>query len=152
MKTPTELIAELPSLGGAIVTSGVCSELEIADAQATGRFVVDADGIGYVRRYKEWVERAMALSREVVDNRVTAEASPICASCGHPVRRLCGILLHLPADAGAVFDHAATESLGMPDYRVQRVEAAGISCPVCGDPATPGQSPCKNCGSSLDWS
>jgi hypothetical protein len=46
---------QLVTEGGAIVTSGECSEMEIADAQATGRFSVREDGIGFVRRYAEWL-------------------------------------------------------------------------------------------------
>lgn len=37
--TIDQLINQLAAEGGAIVTSGECSEMEIADAQATGRFV-----------------------------------------------------------------------------------------------------------------
>ncbi len=55
---PIQLIAQLIAEGGAIVSSGICSVIEIADAQATGRFAVDAEGLGFVRRYKEWVEKA----------------------------------------------------------------------------------------------
>lgn len=54
--TPTQLLAQLVAEGGAIVTSNECSTLEISDAQCTGRFAVDEDGIGYVRRYKEWID------------------------------------------------------------------------------------------------
>lgn len=55
--TPTELIERLCFEGGAIVSSNECSEMEIADAMATKRFAVDEEGFGYVRRYKEWLER-----------------------------------------------------------------------------------------------
>ena len=33
--------------------------MEIADAQATGRFSVREDGIGFVRRYAEWLARPL---------------------------------------------------------------------------------------------
>lgn len=52
---PSKLIDQLVTEGGAIVTSDECSEMEIADAQATGRFSVREDGIGFVRRYAEWL-------------------------------------------------------------------------------------------------
>lgn len=52
-----ELLYQLVVEGGAIVTSNECSQIEIADAQATGRWAVDHEGIGYVRRYREWLER-----------------------------------------------------------------------------------------------
>jgi hypothetical protein len=55
--TTDQLINQLAADGGAIVTSGECSEMEIADAQATGRFYVREDGIGFVRRYSEWLRR-----------------------------------------------------------------------------------------------
>jgi len=51
------LIEQLVEQGGAIVTSQECSIIEIADAQATGRWAVDDEGIGYVRRYREWLDR-----------------------------------------------------------------------------------------------
>lgn len=60
--TTNQLIDQLVTEGGAIVTSGECSEMEIADAQATGRFSVREDGIGFVRRYSEWL--ALQLDRE----------------------------------------------------------------------------------------
>ena len=53
--TTDKLMDQLAAEGGAIVTSDECSEMEIADAQATGRFAVREDGIGYVRRYAEWL-------------------------------------------------------------------------------------------------
>lgn len=55
-KTPSELIADLVSEGGAIVSSGDCHEMEIAFAQACGRFAVDDDGMGFVRRPKDWLD------------------------------------------------------------------------------------------------
>lgn len=62
--TPSQLLTQLTHDGGCIVTSDKCSEIEIADAQATGRFAVDSGGIGYVRRYDEWLMKAMRHSRE----------------------------------------------------------------------------------------
>lgn len=60
--TIDQLIDQLVTEGGAIVSSGECSEMEIADAQATGRFSVREDGTGFVRRYAEWL--ALQLERE----------------------------------------------------------------------------------------
>jgi hypothetical protein len=62
IKEPSELIDQLREEGGAIVSSGDCSEMEIADARATGRFAADEFGYGYVRRTKEWL--ALQLARE----------------------------------------------------------------------------------------
>lgn len=59
---PIQLLGKLITDGGAIVSSNECSEMEIANAQATGRFAVDAEGFGYVRRTKEWL--ALQLVRE----------------------------------------------------------------------------------------
>lgn len=42
--------------GGAIVSSGKCSEIEIVNAQANGRFFVDSEGFGYVLRSNLWLE------------------------------------------------------------------------------------------------
>ena len=53
--TTQKLIEQLDADGGAIVSSGECSEIEIAEARVTGRFAVNEEGYGYVRRYKEWL-------------------------------------------------------------------------------------------------
>ena len=58
--TTNQIIQQLVSEGGAIVSSDACSEMEIADAQATGRFAVDDECFGYVRRTKEWLALHMA--------------------------------------------------------------------------------------------
>jgi hypothetical protein len=55
--TLKQILEQLVKEGGAIVTSNECSEMEIADARATGRMTVDENGIGYVRRYREWLDR-----------------------------------------------------------------------------------------------
>jgi hypothetical protein len=60
--TTNQLIDQLVTDGGAIVSSGDCSEIEIANAKATGRFSVRDDGMGFVRRSKEWL--ALQLARE----------------------------------------------------------------------------------------
>ena len=60
--TTSQLIDQLVTQGGAIVSSGECSEMEIANAQATGRFSVRDDGMGFVRRTSEWL--ALQLARE----------------------------------------------------------------------------------------
>ena len=59
---PIQLLGQLITDGGAIVSSNECSEMEIANAQATGRFAVDAESYGYVRRTKGWL--ALQLARE----------------------------------------------------------------------------------------
>lgn len=71
--TPTQLLNQLATEGGAIVSSGICSELEIADAQATGRFAVDDDGLGFVRRTTEWVKRADKKHEDAMFQRILAE-------------------------------------------------------------------------------
>lgn len=55
--TPEQLLEKLTNEGGAIVLSDQCSEIEISDAQCTGRFAVNKDGIGYVWRYPEWLAK-----------------------------------------------------------------------------------------------
>ena len=60
--TTNQLIDQLVTDGGAIVSSGDCLEMEIANAKATGRFTVRDDGMGFVRRSKEWL--ALQLARE----------------------------------------------------------------------------------------
>lgn len=54
--TTDQLMQQLVAEKGAIVTSGECSGMEVCDAQATGRFAVREDGIGFVRRCAEWLE------------------------------------------------------------------------------------------------
>ncbi len=55
-KTPMQLIQDVIEHGGAIVSSNDASLIEIANAEACGRFAVNADGFGFVRRTKEWLE------------------------------------------------------------------------------------------------
>lgn len=57
MQTIEQLVRQLREEGGAIVNTGACSEMEIADARSSGRYAVDEDGFGYVRRYKEWLRK-----------------------------------------------------------------------------------------------
>jgi len=57
-----QLLDQVTVKGGAIVSSGDCSEMEIADARANGRFAVMDDGQGFVRRTKDWL--ALQLARE----------------------------------------------------------------------------------------
>jgi len=54
--TLTQIINQLASDGGAIVSSNACSDIELADARVTGRFTVDENGFGYVRRTQEWLD------------------------------------------------------------------------------------------------
>lgn len=60
--TPVQLFEQVAIYGGAIVSTGDCSEMEIADAKANGRFSILEDGTGFVRRTKEWL--ALQLARE----------------------------------------------------------------------------------------
>lgn len=57
IQTKDELLARLAKEGGCIVSSGSCSQMEIADAQARGDFYVDEQGIGFVLRSKAWLDR-----------------------------------------------------------------------------------------------
>lgn len=50
-----EFLEKLRS-GGAIVSSNECSQMELADANITGRFFIDEDGYGYVWRTPEWLK------------------------------------------------------------------------------------------------
>jgi len=59
---PIKLLEMLSLYGGAIVSSGECSNMEISDAHANGRLAVMGDGCGYVLRSKEWL--ALQKSRE----------------------------------------------------------------------------------------
>lgn len=57
IKSADELLRRLVENGGAIVSSGDCSTLEIADARARGDFYVDEGGLGYVLRMKAWLDK-----------------------------------------------------------------------------------------------
>lgn len=52
------LLKRLVEYGGAVVSSGECTEMEIADARARGDFYVDDKGLGYVRRLQIWLDKA----------------------------------------------------------------------------------------------
>ncbi len=63
-----KLLEKLKSEGGCIVSSGDCSEMEIADAQARGDFYVDANHFGYVRRLPGWLARHSRFARNAESN------------------------------------------------------------------------------------
>ena len=52
----SQLVKKLVYSGGALVSSNACSKMEVANADATGRFAVDLDGHGYVWRTQGWLE------------------------------------------------------------------------------------------------
>lgn len=60
--TTQQLIQQIVTDGGAIVSSNDCSEMEISVAQSVGRFAAE-DGFGFVRRPKEWL--ALNKNREI---------------------------------------------------------------------------------------
>lgn len=62
--TLDQLTEKLLSEGGALVRSDMASELEISDAQCTGRMAVLEDGIGIIWRYPEWVKGAQVALRK----------------------------------------------------------------------------------------
>jgi hypothetical protein len=68
--TAEEFLNKLAEERGAIVSSGDCSEMEIANARSCGRMYIDSDGLGYVLRSKEWLRtrEAAYLVREVTLN------------------------------------------------------------------------------------
>jgi len=51
-----KLVNDLTQYGGVIVSTNDCLKMEIVDARATGRFAVLPDGLGVVRRTREWLE------------------------------------------------------------------------------------------------
>lgn len=70
--TMNDLIKKLGTDGGAIVSTGDCSELEIAHARARGYLYVDDNGLGYVLRSRRWLERAQSFGevwRKLLDAR-----------------------------------------------------------------------------------
>lgn len=74
IRTKEELIRKLAIDGGCIVSSGDCSSLEIADAQATNRMYVDDDGLGFILRPKEWLARVQKRDGLLLAvNKVTAQ-------------------------------------------------------------------------------
>lgn len=63
--TADQLLRHLVDNGGAVVSSGSCSTVEIADARTRGDWYVDADGFGYVVRSREWLQLAEASVTQV---------------------------------------------------------------------------------------
>lgn len=60
IKTKDELLQRLVAEGGCIVTSNNASVHEIANAQSLGHMYVDGDGLGYILRSKQWLDRVHA--------------------------------------------------------------------------------------------
>ncbi len=56
----SEVIDALLAERGALVSSGDCSEMEIAFARVESRFFVRDDGMGFVLRTRDWLARADA--------------------------------------------------------------------------------------------
>jgi hypothetical protein len=65
--TRDECFERLAAEQGALVSSGSCSEIEIADAMVRGDFYVDEGGFGFVLRFKTWRERAEAAVSQMVN-------------------------------------------------------------------------------------
>lgn len=63
MTTMNQLFDKLRTSGGCIVSSGDCSTLEIADAQARGDFTADAEGFGFVLRPHAWLQKHSRFAR-----------------------------------------------------------------------------------------
>lgn len=53
MKTMEDMFGDLKANKGSIVSSDDCSEMEIAMARSEGRFYVDKDGFGFVRKHRK---------------------------------------------------------------------------------------------------
>lgn len=68
MSTMNQLFRKLRSAGGCIVSSGDCSAMEIADAQARGDFIVDDEGFGYVLRPHAWIKKHSRFARDAADS------------------------------------------------------------------------------------
>jgi hypothetical protein len=61
-KDVKEMLGDLARLGGAIVSSNECTDFEVAQTAACGRFYVnEADALGFVRRPKEWLQEIKKL-------------------------------------------------------------------------------------------
>lgn len=52
-----QLLDRLAAEGGCIVCSGSASEHEIANARMRGDFYIDGNGLGFILRRKEWLDR-----------------------------------------------------------------------------------------------
>lgn len=70
-----EMLARLVERGSAIVSSGSCSEMEIADAHARGDFYVDHDGYGYVLRLRAWLDKVHARDGYMQEGRGVPDGS-----------------------------------------------------------------------------
>lgn len=70
------LIEKLKKEGGCLVSSGDCSEMEIADAQARGDFFVDDNNFGYVRRLPDWLNKHSRFARNADHDNCEAKPEP----------------------------------------------------------------------------
>lgn len=68
MSTMNQLFSKLKSNGGCIVSSGDCSTMEIADAQARGDFTADEDGFGFVLRPHAWLQKHSRFASGATDS------------------------------------------------------------------------------------
>ena len=109
--TTNQLINKIVTEGGALVSSNDCSEMEIADAQDTGRFSTNDDGMGFVLRSKEWL--ALQMAREKAHpNSPFGYASSILAEISAEVERATKKFPTWPTDpihANAVVQEEAGE-------------------------------------------
>ena len=69
------LLEKLGREGGCLVASADCDRIEIAEANARGDMYVDPNGLGYVRRIPEWLQR---------HSRYARNAAPDCCE-GRPL-------------------------------------------------------------------
>lgn len=71
--TIRQLVDKLATEGGCLVSSADCSQMEIANAQARGDFSVDENGLGFVRRLPEWLQKNCKYARnsEIADKEIT---------------------------------------------------------------------------------
>jgi hypothetical protein len=64
MRTIEQLLLKLATEGGCLVASADCSAHEIADARVREDWYVTDDGLGYVRRLPDWLQKHSRYARK----------------------------------------------------------------------------------------
>ena len=117
----SDLLNELSEVGGAIVSSDSCSEVEIANAQADGRFAVGDWGMGYVLRTPGWLqvcEHAAELFSKAKDARKYVIAKADCSAIDPDAKYFV-----MRYDAGA--EHGVSGQHALLEYAAQLVVVDG---------------------------
>lgn len=91
-----DMLEDLATRRGCVVSSADCEQMEIAVARTQGRFYVDDDDGGYVMRPREWLDQAVR----------AAEIRGCLADLFHAFHAVCHEGDGVPTEYDAVYDRA----------------------------------------------